>query len=266
MAKVHHRIVSGEAWFLLVPTTVAVLFLTFFAAVLVLRFSAASVLVFANGVLALAALFATIRVFNVYEARGDEGLVSLPAHLLIAMVAGLVMVALGGLALLIEYVASPVDTGAMGFNLLGLPAVVPCIHLLWLRSRACRRLASTRTLSGRRWLAPVVLGLAFPALQWLATGPLPFDRGRWDALAEARNDPWFQRQRMSDWLILDASLVGRSRADVIARLGLADADYDGAIVYQLGDSRDVGGFGNDLLWLELDARDRVTRVEITNDD
>jgi hypothetical protein len=265
----HRHLVVAESWLLLAPTTLLTVAASAFALLFALRGTPSSALVAVNGVLAVLALVATWTASGAYRRHGDDGLLVLWPPVVLAMRAGVLLVGLGVLGVLVERVASPIDTGALGFNVLGALAIVPCVHLLWLRARAIRaQAAPPADGSGRTWPALVVLAVALLALQWLTTGPLPFDRARWDALVGDQEDPWHRRQRMADSLLLDGSLIGRTRAEVVARLGephSATSD-DGALVYLLGDSREIAGFGSDELWLTLDSQKRVAEANVWNDD
>jgi hypothetical protein len=258
----HRRLVAAEALLLLGPATIVTWVLFAVALLFSLRGTPANLFVAGNGVLAVYALSATWVAVAGFRARGEEALVEMRPWMIFFMGVGLALIALGALALVVESIAAPIDTGALAFNLIGLPAVVPCVHLLWLRKRALSTVAEGR----RAWIALVGLAVVLAALQWIATGPLPFDRESWDAHANDTADPWFRRQRMADWLMLDGSLVGHSRAEVMSLLGKPDNDSEHGLSYVLGDARGLEGFGNDLLSLPVDARGRVTGAEIWNND
>jgi hypothetical protein len=256
------RLLVAESALLLGPVAAVALLAFAFALLSALRLTPAGALVLANGVVALLALFATMRGVAAYRLRGDDGLRALSRRTLSAMVAGVMLVGLGALAACVEVGMPTLDSGVLPANLLGLPAVVPCVHLLWLRANALRGEAvKTR----RLWAAPAMFALALAALQWLTTGPLAFDRARWDALADVAHDPWFRRQRMADALLADEALVGRTRAEIVALLG--EPDYDGeGMTYALGRARGIDGFGDDLLRLSFDADGRVAQAHVGDDD
>jgi hypothetical protein len=258
----HRRLLFAEAGLLLVPTTLLALVAAWFAVVATTAsHTPARALVFVNGVLALWALHSTWTAVGAYRAQGDAGLRQLRWRVVVAMQLGLLLVAIGVLAWVIGRVAAPIVTGALSYNVLGAPAVVACLHLLWLRRRAFGVEASpTPARRPKTGIALAVFAVALLGLQWLVTGPLPFDRARW------ASDGLNRRARMAAWLVLDGSLIGLGRVEAIARLGRPVDGVDGDLDFAIGDNGDPLGFGMQVLRLEFDARGRVVHAGISEID
>jgi hypothetical protein len=80
------------------------------------------------------------------------------------------------------------------------------------------------------------------------------------------NDPWHRRHRIADWLVLTRSLVGKTRAEIVAQLGgpSPTEHYDEwSLVYNLGPERGLISMDNELLVVRLNPEGIASEATIT---
>jgi hypothetical protein len=255
--------ISAEVWFLLAPTTLLATLAT--GGVLMKELGAFGASVawesVLHGSLALLALLATWRAYDVFRGQGAAGLRALTTPVIFAMGMGLALVASGGVAISAMIFLPGMDWGTIPANVLGFPAVVPCVHLLVLRARALRSdpafLPSSMKLRYTLFANAVVL-VALVGFQWVSHGPLPFDQALWRDPASSGPYPPFLRHRMADSLVLHGTLVGLGSDEVQALLGPPQYGGDSSrMKYELGEARGIDGCCGEYLLLTLDSRGRV---------
>jgi hypothetical protein len=117
----------------------------------------------------------------------------------------------------------------------------------------------------RFWFWAVCSGAAYLLV---TRAPIPFVQSGWQTGEEDWNDGWKRRHRMADWLVLTHSLVGLSRAEVVAKLGEPPpTEYfkSWSMVYILGAERGFMSIDSEWLVLRLDSASRVSEVSIVRD-
>lgn len=102
----------------------------------------------------------------------------------------------------------------------------------------------------------------------VTTMPLPFIRSWWDAGVGDDADPLHKRHRIADGLVASHKLVGRTRAEIEAQLGLMSQlrSFEGwDMVYLLGDERGFFSIDDEWLVIRLNASGRASEVRIITD-
>jgi hypothetical protein len=100
----------------------------------------------------------------------------------------------------------------------------------------------------------------------ISCAPLPFIQSWWGEIPW--NDRWNRRQRMADWLIYSQSLIGSTRAQVVAKLGEPPStDYfrDWSMVYNLGPERGFMSIDSEWLVVRISEDGRVEEARIVRD-
>ena len=119
----------------------------------------------------------------------------------------------------------------------------------------------------RRWVKRLVFAAAGAGIVYAAFfGPLPFVRSWWQA--DDWLDPLHKRHRIADGLLLTGTLVGKSRAEIVAMLGEPPkTDYfeDWSLVYMLGSERGLFSIDSEWLAMRLDITGAVTQAAIVKD-
>jgi hypothetical protein len=194
--------------------------------------------------------------------QGMEWLTTLPAWARTLYAANALLALVGGLSM-------AAGAGVFATCVLAWPAILPITHL-WIERR--RALAASvnprRTRRVVEWTNALILVSAILAIQWTISGPLWFDRARWESLGSQWDDPLFQRHRMADWLLLTHALEGRTRAEVVALLGEPPpTEYfsEWNMVYNLGAERGFIGIDSEWLVLRLDPKGHVSEAKLVRD-
>jgi hypothetical protein len=252
-------LLQAERNVLLIPTLLVTLFLaagaTLFGGSGAFETASTMALV-ALVVIAQASL---VRGFAAWLRHGDDALRDFSTIQLAALHLGPLLFGAGLFAVVLG--------GAMSGSVLGLlcaPTLPSYVHLLMARHRAL--VSAALPANHRAILLAAALAFVFFAFEWAVTGPLPFDRARWDA--SDYYDELHRRHRMADWLLFTRELDGRSRADVVALLGEPrETDYfsDWSMVYKLGDERGSMSIDSEWLVVRLDGADQVREARIVRD-
>lgn len=113
--------------------------------------------------------------------------------------------------------------------------------------------------------AAIMIAIAVAAVHQVWFPGRPFDRAAWTAAFDASNTV---RAEMADRMIARRTLLGKSRADVVAMLG--DPSTDGYfnewdLVYWLGPERGFIRIDSEWLVLRLGADGRVAEHAIMTD-
>ena len=99
-------------------------------------------------------------------------------------------------------------------------------------------------------------------------GPLPFLQTWWRHGEEHWLDKDYRRHRVADRLVRSGSLLGKSRAEVLAALGPPSTTgkfRDWSLIYSLGVERSWMAIDSEWLALQVDAFDRVREARILSD-
>jgi hypothetical protein len=270
-SRLRRIVLLVEAWLLVVPALMVSLTLGALDA----AFSDAKfepVVILAQTLLMFAADVALFLQLGTLRRRGRAALLETRSAWLAAVHSGAILVALGLLAHAARACTGLPTFDALTAGALGLPTLVPYAHVLVERHRARRLLGPEPTSSARSAKYSFVTGaslvLAIVAGHWVTTGPLPFDRASWDALAEDWYDPRYRRNRMVDGLLLTSTLQGKTRAQIVAmfgeppRTGYFD---EWPMVYPIGSERGFMGIDSEWLVLRFDAAGKVEEARIVRD-
>lgn len=117
----------------------------------------------------------------------------------------------------------------------------------------------------RAWALSAIVAVGYVLA---ARAPLPLIETWWRGDEVRWNDPWNRRHRMADWLVLTHSLIGKTRAQIVAELGEPPpTDYfrDWSLVYNLGPERGFMSIDSEWLVVRIGEDGRVAEARIARD-